>query len=59
MEHPSTVAVARSFTCTCCDRRGVRIMIRLGDPDRPAFVAVCPACDASPSDLSRADLTAS
>lgn len=54
--HPGTVAVVRPFTCTCCGLRGARVMIRLGDPDRPSSVAVCPACDTRPSDLSVADL---
>ncbi len=58
MTHSNTVAVVRSFTCTSCGCRGARVMIRLGeDPDRPTFIAVCPACDTRPSDLDLADVT--
>lgn len=44
MEMEPRVAVPRSLTCTCCDRRGVRKMIRLR-PERPIYIAVCPPCD--------------
>lgn len=53
---PHTVGTVRSFTCTCCSNRGARLMVRLGEPDRPRFVAVCPACDTRPSDVTMADL---
>ncbi|RZT85331.1 hypothetical protein EV383_2196 [Pseudonocardia sediminis] len=57
MNRPHTIAVVRSFTCTCCSRRGARTMIRLGEVDRPNFIAVCPACDTRPSDITAEDVT--